>query len=179
MYLDFKQRINPLDLNVMQRILLTSDGSVTKLLEAYTGEPIQANKLVEEVITGPDRPAVLEVTGDTPVLRREVLLKSAINQRTLLYAQSFIALERLNEKMKESLSLSDTPIGLLLCENRIETFRCIVDSRKEEATSLAAFFNVGEDECMISRSYLIFVHGLPTIFITEKFPERQLMISES
>lgn len=170
MYLECELQIDPRELTSMQRILLTSDGSMTRLLEAYVGEPIQAVKLAQEIITHAYLPDFFDLTEDSPILRREVLLKSAVSRMNLLHAESFIVLERLSMEIRESLFSSDTPIGVLLRRERVETFRDIIDNRKVKAHALAAFFNLDPAASLISRSYLITISQRPALWITEKFP---------
>ena len=44
-----RHAINPLTLSAFQRILLTTDGTVTEILEAFSGESIRVVKLFQEV----------------------------------------------------------------------------------------------------------------------------------
>lgn len=166
-------------LGVFQRMLLTTDGTVTKMLEAYTGEQIQVIKLSQAVRSSKQPLASLEVGGPCSVLDRKILLRGRSSQRNLLYAESTIALDRLNCSVRDSLLKDETPIGLLLLECQAETFRKIVSFSKEPAGALACYFQVCPSLGMISRTYQIMMGRQPVMQITEKFPESHFLNLEN
>ena len=63
---------------------------------------------------------------------------------------------------------TDTPIGQLWKAARLETFREIIDFRREQDSEVAALF--GTDDSLLSRTYLISAGGAPMGLIVEKFP---------
>src|SRR5581483_7251551 len=109
-------------LGIFQRLLLMTDGTVTKMLEAYTGEEIQVVRLSQAV--------------HSSVLDRKILLRGRSSQRNLLYAESIIALDRLNQPVRDGLLKDEMPIGQLLLNSQAETFRKILHVSKEPAGTL-------------------------------------------
>jgi chorismate-pyruvate lyase len=151
-------------LSEFQKILLTTDGTVTQLLEIHTRERMRVQKLEHTVIAG--GPAWLEVPSTEPVVSRRILLRGATH--AWMYAHSWLVLSRLPPGMQEAMTCSDTPIGQLWRAARLETYREIVDFRREHDPAIAALF--GSDAPLLSRSYLIRARGVVMGLIDEKFP---------
>jgi chorismate-pyruvate lyase len=153
-----------------QRMLLGTDGTVTHILEAYAGEPVEVVKLRQEFELAVDADAELELSAEDKVLRRRVLLKGAESGRTLLYAEAVVALARVAPELLEGLVSTDKPIGILLAEHRTETFREILRVRRELAGPSGAHFDIEPAAELVTRTYRIVHSGQPMILITEKFP---------
>ena len=156
--------------NVVQRMLLVADGTVTNLLEAYASEHIAVVKLQQATEPAPRALADLDVRAHDEVLRREVLLRGRDSGRTLVYALSHIVPSRLDPAVKQGLLDSVKPIGRLLEENRVETFREILSAGREPSAGLGIHFGIGRDALLVSRTYRIVAGGRPVMLITEKFP---------
>jgi len=153
-----------------QRMLLGTDGTVTHILEAYADEPIDVVKLLQGVDTSNDADAHLRLSGDEKVLRRRVLLRGRDSGQPLLYAEAVVALGRVEPAFLDGLVGTDKPIGILLAENRTETFREILAVDREPAGALGAHFGIDATAELISRTYRIMARQQPMILITEKFP---------
>lgn len=156
-------------LSVFQRVLLTTDGTVTDVLEAYVGEAIRVVKLAQSfggVAT--DRSDMAR--HNEGVLRRTVLLQGAITGTNFIYGDSVVIPKRLPAAVLEGLLATGKPIGKLLAENRVETFREIVDLGFEPAAGCAGHFGVTTDSLLVFRTYRIHVGRRPVMRITEKFP---------
>jgi chorismate-pyruvate lyase len=166
-----ERRVQPLKRTPLQRILLVTDGTVTEILEAYTGESMRLVKLLEDVQTLDEPLAALSAVQGEEVLRRQILLQGKMSLTNFLYAESFIAVDRLDESLRNGLLKSRKPIGLLIQEQRMETYREIVGCGRELAGPLGPYFDVDPSEGMIWRTYLIYHKGQPIMQITEKFPE--------
>jgi len=69
---------------------------------------------------------------------------------------------------------SSKPIGHLILENRLETFREILGCVREEAGDIGEHFHIEPSAQLISRRYRVIAHGHPIMLITEKFPEREV-----
>jgi chorismate-pyruvate lyase len=156
------------DLTRFQRMLVGSDGTVTHILEAYAGEPVEVVKLRQEVDTADGTGPELDLAADDKVLRRHVLLRGRHSARSLLYAEAVVALGRVDPNLLDGMTGTDRPIGVLLAEHRTETFREILRVGREPAGSAGRHFGV--DREMVSRTYRIVAGGQPVILITEKFP---------
>jgi chorismate-pyruvate lyase len=166
-----RQSIHPLTLSAFQRILLTTDGTVTDILEAFSGESIRVIKLFQETRRLDHAVAALELPWGEPVLRRSILLQGRMSLVNFIHAESVIALDRLSERVRGGLLQTSKGIGQLFLENRIESFRAILDCGTERAGPLAGHFSIDEDASLLYRTYNIISNGQPVIVITEKFPE--------
>ena len=151
-------------LSIPQKVLLTTDGTVTQLLEIYTGEKIRVQKLEHTLVKG--APPSLGVSTAEPVLSRRILLAGAT--RPYMYARSWLVPSRMPKGMQETILQTDTPIGQLWKAARLETFREIIDFRREQDSEVAALFGI--DGSLLSRTYLISAGGAPMGLIVEKFP---------
>jgi chorismate-pyruvate lyase/acyl carrier protein len=165
-----RRAINPLTLSAFQRILLTTDGTVTEILEAFSGESIRVVKLHQDVTVLERAVASLELPWGEPVLRRSILLQGHMSLVNFLYADSIIALDRLTEGVRDELLNSKKGIGMLILEHRIETFKEILDCGIEPAAGLAEYFQVEPEASIIHRTYRMLSGGRPIMVITEKFP---------
>jgi len=86
-----------------------------------------------------------------------------------MYAHSWLVPSRMPQGMQEAILQTDTPIGQLWKAAQLETFREIIDFRRERDTEVAALFGV--DATLLSRTYLISTGGAPLGLIAEKFPD--------
>ena len=166
-----RSHINPSDLSTFQRILLTTDGTVTDMLEAYFFEQIQLVKLSEELITLDKNIPQMDLPSGIEVLDRKILLQGKISRKNYIYAESYLALDRLEERFRQELLQTKTPIGKIWLAQRVETFKEIIDTGKETANGLSEYFNIEATENLLFRTYCVSSHGKQTIMITEKFPE--------
>lgn len=158
-----------------QRILLGTDGNVTHILEAYAGEPVDVVKLLQEFDTSNDADGDLQLSAeglaaaDNKVLRRRVLLRGRRSQRPLLYAEAVVVVERVESAFLEGLLGTDKPIGVLLAENRTETFREILRVGREPAGACAPALGIDGSAEVFCRTYRIVSGQQPMILITERF----------
>lgn len=157
-------------LTPLQQMLLRTDGTLTPILEAYAGEPVQVVKLHQEfdVARRPDAP--LELRGDSKVLRRQVLLRGGRTERVLLHADAVIATEQVEACLVEELLGTDKPIGQLLSEYLVETRRDILTIDRQPGGRYSAFFGLTPSAPMLFRTYRIVAGGRPIMLITERFP---------
>lgn len=166
-----KSAVNPQRLSPFQRILLTTDGTLTEILEAHLWEPIEIVKLMQETIETPQQLPYLDIEARTKVLQREVLLRGRRSRKNYVHAGSVVVLGRLDPFLRQGLLITQEPLGKLLIQARLETFREIVTCGLHAAENLGDFFAVPPDATLISRTYRIFSNGKPFILITEQFPE--------
>ena len=168
--------ITPSDITPIQRILLTTDGMVTEILEAYLLERIEVIKLFQGYSVLNYEIPSLKIEKECRVMQRKVLLCGRLSQKNHLYAESIIVPDRLDEKIRDSLLNTNKPIGLLILENRLETFREILEWGKEEAQDIAGYFNIKRNDFLIFRTYRVFSNRLPIMLITEKFAESGIKV---
>jgi len=164
--------IDPRGLNAIQRILLTTDGTVTDMLEAYFQEQMQVVVLAQELLDSPESIHELDLDPGQPILRREILLRGKLSGRTVLHAESVIVPGRLSERLRIGLMEKQQPIGQLLLADRLETFREIVLCTRRMVGSLARHFHLYETTPLLSRTYVIRLERQGIMRITENFPEQ-------
>ncbi len=156
-------------LSLFQKTLLVTDGSVTELVALYTGKPIVAWKIDQQIVEECP-PAVFELNSPTPLMHRRIVLCNAEDNAPYLYAESVFILNRLDSRTQQQLIESDTPIGRIWKDDKTEMFREIIDMRIEQNAEIAAQFNAPPTQSLISRSYLLHQQRRPFGLITEKFP---------
>ncbi len=155
---------------LLQRVLLTTDGSVGRILENYAGEAIDAIKLDQFRDPAGDPCYALDLAADEERLTRRVLLRGSQSGSTFLYAETLIALDKLHPFVRSGLLSTAEPIGRLLTTARLETFRDILSSGRVPAEAIAQHFGIAEDDELFVRTYRIICGGRPIMLITEMFP---------
>jgi len=156
----------------MARVLATTDGTVTEILEAWADEPIEIGYLDQELAELGGPIDALEIGPPFSVLRREIVLRGARTGEALLHAESLIAIDRLPRSIVDGLLLHRTPIGRLLRASRLETYREILQLEMEAAGLFAGRLGRPPDELLVSRTYRVIAGGLPVMLIHERFPRR-------
>lgn len=154
-------------LSLFQKILLSTDGTVTDLIGLYTGEAIRVKKLGQSIETQ-FAPPTLQCTDAVKILNRKILLSGAT--KNYLYADSVFVFERFSKSIQDQLLSTDRPIGLMWKEERLETYREIVAHEVSAAADIAEHFALSPTALFVSRTYLIHHKGLPLGAITEKWP---------
>ena len=165
-----RNHINPTQLSTLQRIVLTTDGTLTEILEAYLFEKIRIVKLSEGIVSITQDIPPLAVKQGSEVIERKVLLQGKISRKNFIYAESILVTERLDEKFKDELLHSKTPLGRLWLEHKLETFKEIIDTAEETADKLLEYFPLHPEDKVFSRTYRVFSQRQPIMTITEKFP---------
>lgn len=154
---------------LLHRILLATDGTVTMILEAYAGEPIEAVSLAQSRQPAtPQQAELLDVSAGSQVLDRHVLLRGARSATTFLYGEALIVPERMDPEILDRLTSTSEPIGTLLREHRLETFREVLMVGKQTAGSCAVHFGSGADAVLLFRTYRILTRAQPIALITER-----------
>lgn len=154
------------------RALLSTDGTLTLLLDAFSGESVETVLLAQHTDAADARSAraMMGFAPNEAATLRHVLLRTALSKRNLVYAESCIAETRLPSRIRASLKQGIRPIGLLLRSERIESFRELLDwgiQPLNDAPHLKAYFEANE---LLYRSYHIIVENRPLMRITEYFP---------
>ncbi|WP_075188210.1 chorismate--pyruvate lyase family protein [Teredinibacter haidensis] len=146
------------------RVLLTTDGTVTKSLESFFWEPVKVKNCGQQYWQlETDAPVINRQAGDQ-VLRRTVQLVGEKSGTCYATAISLICTELLSEQLRSELEAGLVGVGELLRECGLETYREIVAlGEGGKGESLA-------DDDAIWRSYRIVMEHQPFIQITEFFP---------
>ena len=157
-------------LSPLQQILMTTDGTVTHILEAYAGEQMRVVKLSQAPVPSRAQFPELRLADHETLLRRTILLRGSESNVNLLFADSLIVADRLPRRVRDGLTMTDKPLGKLLLEDRTENFRDIVSSWQEPAGDCATHFAVEPTAMLICRTYHVLAGRQLIMKITEKFP---------
>ncbi len=163
--------IVPSELSTFQRIILTTDGTLTEILEAYLAEKILLIKLSEQVRPLTEACTPLDLSAGHEIIERKIMLQGRISHQNWIYAESLLVPERLEQRFRDRLLVSQEPIGRLWLEHRLETFKEMVHMCRQPAEHLAQLFKLQPDDLLLSRTYRVISKQQPIILITEKFPE--------
>ena len=154
---------NELDMRTLPpilRVLLITDGTVTKTLEAYFWESVLIKSIKQITIQlSSKHPSLISAENET-VLQRNVELVGGKSNDLYAKAQSIIRLQHLPADIRESLIAENMGIGELLRESGLETYRQLIDIGQK-------------DKHQIYRTYQIIIEHIPAITVTEYFPLAQ------
>ncbi len=156
--------------NPIHRILLSTDGSVTAILEALTGKEVTIRTVEQRIVKADGRVAeILGVEEGEDVNYRVVYLEAG--GEVYAKAISYTPLSRLDESFKEDLMKADIPIGRIMRKHAIEARREIRWGKVIEADGeLARELGIAEGSPVLVRNYDIIRGGKVLINITEYFP---------
>ncbi len=143
------------------RVLLSTDGTVTKSLESFFWEPVKVDAVEQKLVTLSSELPALDLNQGDAVLSRKVELVGDNSKKIYSYADSYICVDKLPDFIARSIIEGDIGIGELLRERGLETYREIID------------FGIrfrGQDKESVWRSYLIMHEKQAIISITEYFP---------
>ena len=156
------------DLPAVQRLLLTTDGALTPLLETLLGEPIAVRVLDQSETVARDPDLELALFAGARIVERRVLLSGAHAQTPLVFASSRIALDRLAPRVAADLVDGGGAIGLVLRAHAVETYRVALRIGIGPASAGAAAWLGDTTTCR--RRYAIRSGGRPLMLVDEQFP---------
>jgi len=157
-------------LEPLQRVLLVTDGTLTEILEAAFLERIQLVKVLQQVVPTTSSHAWLDWKDDEAVLERRVLLRGERNRRNYVYAESLIAIDRLEPAFRQGLVESNLPLGRLWLVHKLETYKEMIEVRSQSAGELSSYFECSHTALLLIRRYRVFSARKPVMIITEHFP---------
>ena len=158
-------------LDLLQRILIVTDGTLTDTLEAAFLEPIGLRKIELNILTAPEPVEELDLPAGAQLLQRKILLYGENTRRTYVYAESQLALDRLPPRFREELMHSDTPMGRLWSEHKMETWKELLTVARHPMEKLAPYLGTVSAYCLMRR-YRLISGGRPLMIIEEHFPAR-------
>lgn len=160
------------NLSDVQKILLTTDGSVTRILEVLTGKTVVIKtKIKTSIKADEDLARDLEIKSGDIVNYRVVHLKNPNSDRVLIFARSWTPIIGLNKAIRKDLTSADIPIGKILIKHKIETRREITSIHTVNADDeIAEAINAKSGDLMLSRYYNIIHEARILIRINEVFP---------
>jgi chorismate-pyruvate lyase len=150
-----------------QKILLTTDGSITAILDVLYGK-ISLFTLDQHFEDADEEHAKLvDVEAGTKINFREVMMHKG--SKPLIYAISHIPLFRCSDDVCADLIRADIPIGRILKNYNIESRREIRKIYIEKPNAkLRELFHTEEE--MLAREYVIINNDEVLMWIKEVFP---------
>jgi chorismate-pyruvate lyase len=162
--------VNLRTLTPFQRALLSIDGTVTKLIEAYTLEPVESIVLCQQTQPLPADHPWLELAAHSEVVARQVLLRGRYSATIYAYAVSLLVPARLPAHLLHDLAKEPAGLGRVLLNSQIENRREILWYGREKLADLPAEIARYTGNEFISRTYRIIAGEQPLMLINEKFP---------
>jgi chorismate-pyruvate lyase len=158
------------NMSTMQRILLSSDGTMTNLLEELLSEELRANKIFEEIAASKFFIPQLEIVEGQQLWRRIITLQGKSSGIHFLHAESLIAPNNLDQEFADELINTDAPIGRIWDLFKVETYKSMMSWGVEPAGDIAKYFKIPPDQLLFYRTYRVFSQKRPVMQVTEKFP---------
>ena len=171
MKIDFEHSADFPGLSPILRVLLVTDGTVTRTLEAYFGEAIAVDVLEHAEMTSAVPYPQLDVAAGDPILHRYVRLLGKTSRKVYAVAESVAVLEHISEQMRRKLIQEHKGIGELLREGRLETYRELLTANLTAASRWAEHLELAATERVVTRDYRIYQGGRAVLLIREVFPQ--------
>jgi chorismate-pyruvate lyase len=150
------------------RALLVTDGTVTKILEAYFWEPVEVCTLEQEFFDA-ERPVDwIRVGAGDRVLIRRARLEGRESGRTYVHAFSVIRTQLIPAAFRRRLIDREFGIGVLIRDSGLESYREVLEVGVAPSDAAASQAPRGEET--VFRTYRIIIEREPVILITESFP---------
>jgi beta-ribofuranosylaminobenzene 5'-phosphate synthase len=155
------------------KALLITDGSVTRLLECFTGTRVSIRTLIQQVIPSPpDIAEEMQISAGDPVNYRVVEICDGDLRIPLIHAVSYCPPGRLPDHARTSLMQADIPIGNILRDEKMESRREITGIRTVPPDHVPQFIRkTGTCRRLFSRKYQIIHNNLPIFRIEEYIPD--------
>jgi len=150
-----------------QKILLTTDGSITAILDVLYGK-ITLDTIDQHLEAADEKRAKLvNVNEGDEINFREVLMHK--DDQPLIYAISHVPLGRCTKEVCNDLLRADIPIGRILknyhIESRREVNNIFIEKPNEKLIEM-----FGTDEDFLARDYVIINNDEILMWIKEMFP---------
>ncbi|MFT6434053.1 MAG: chorismate-pyruvate lyase [Candidatus Azotimanducaceae bacterium] len=167
------------------RTLLVADGTVTMAIEAFYAERIEVKTIRQSLEVLPAPFPMLSVADPENVLYREVILRGCESGQVYASAYSLIRESVIAKNLYHELVAKRVGIGTLLRNTAKGSYREILKMRaggvhgaslkRQDQLILdnSDFGRRDEDGVgseLVSRTYRVFLDGVPGILITEVFP---------
>jgi chorismate-pyruvate lyase len=171
MKLDFEHTPDYPALSPILRVLLVTDGTVTKTLEAYFGEAIEVDVLEHAERTSETPYPQIDIAAGDHILHRYVRLIGKVTRKVYAVAESVAVLEHISQQIRRKLIEEHKGIGELLREGRLETYRELLTANTTAASRWAEHLQIAASEAVVTRDYRIYQGGRAVLLIREVFPE--------
>ena len=153
------------------RTLLVTDGTITKMLEAFLWEPIDVELLLHTAIPSVGAHLEMSVVINEPILKRRVVLRGRITGSPYAFAETIVAGGGFSQCFQAMLVDGRHGIGELLRQHRLETYRELVSVERTHAGQWAGYLNIDTAARVSLRRYKISHQGEAKVQVAEVFPE--------
>jgi chorismate-pyruvate lyase len=143
------------------RALLVTDGTVTKILEAYFWEPVSVDTLEQRFESAEEAVPAIQIEPGDRCLIREARLRGMDTGRSFADASSLIRTELIPSGFRQRLIDREIGIGVLIRDSGLESYREVLD---------VGLQSDADGRCAVCRTYRIIIERRPVILITECFP---------
>ncbi len=162
--------LNVGDLTPLLRVLLVTDGTVTRVLEAYCGEPVAVQRLGQRQAPAGAAAGWLVCAAEDVAIHRQVMLTGMHSRKLFAYAESVIVPGRLTSAMRAGLENEPEGLGKILVDSAMETRREALWYGLEPAATPPEPVARLSSGMFVVRSYRVFAEDRPMMMITERFP---------
>ena len=138
------------------KVLISSDGTVSNMLEAWFSEAVAVRVEQQEILIPEHDLILLNASPGDKVIRRMTHLVGKSSQTCYLNAEALILPGRVPQATLDCIQNHEAGIGKALRQARSETLREVLDW--------------GVEPRVAWRSYRINMGGQPVMLITERFP---------
>jgi chorismate-pyruvate lyase len=156
----------------MLRTLVITDGTVTKILEAFFWEPVVVDT-GHQSLTRAEQPIEwLDAPAGEELLARRVRLRGADTGTIYAFAFSLIRTASISPELRQGLLDGLIGIGELIRDCGLESYRELLHfgHGREMAYSHAANSHMPRPLDLVSRTYRIIIGRRSSIVLTESFP---------
>lgn len=155
---------DPLPLNELPpflRALLVTDGTVTKILEAYFWEPVAVDTIEQRFEPAVEPVPWVQVAAGDLCLVRDARLRGVDSGRGYAEAFSLIRIDLVPDAFRQLLIDREIGIGVLIRDSGLESYREVLD---------VGLDRTADGSAAVFRTYRILIDRQPVILITEYFP---------
>lgn len=165
-----KELEKEIKLSAVHKIILTTDGSITRILEALGGGEVEVRTREQKVIkAGKELAKRLGIKEGEGVNYRVVDLYNP--RQVLVHAISYTPIHLLKMEFKAQIMKEDAPIGKIMARLKIEARREIRGFEVVHADGdLSRVFAVPLNSILLKRNYDIIHDGRVMMNIIEIFP---------
>jgi chorismate-pyruvate lyase len=167
------------ELDPFDRMLLTTDGTVTTLLEACAGEPIvtmttrqSGPSTLDQLVEATGRwwlpnAHLLRLSPTERMVARRVTLRGVRTGVAYVLAESLVAPDRLPGLIADDFRHAGASLGRLLAAGRLETRRDIIEISTVRAAAAGDHLHVAPSARLVRRCYTILIGARPVAVVSE------------
>jgi chorismate-pyruvate lyase len=153
----------------LERLLLVSDGLLTRLLKALFLSEVSFQVSNQEIVPIDKEMAdYLETTPNQNAISREVWMGNK-KQNKLVYAYSSILTEQINPDLYKEIVYKNNPLGSLISEHKLPVLRNKFFIGQIKSEQIASNFGIDTNQQFWARIYRITAKKELTIAIFEVF----------